>query len=224
MTKLQKIGLIIAITSVIAWFIWLCIWLYADFDSGGWISVWVDPIITNDVRGGFDVNHVVYYALIVAFAVGIALILEECSRKSLKKSLILLFVSCLLWWLFWSLSIRYFATLCVWCTDYIAYGFWILFLIFLVLWFISLFYTVRYLINNKWWIIILLGVLGLISVLCFWTNVILCRHNVWSLNGLSLLDCLEKSSDIVFWILLIISIILCVIFWIKSYKEVKKSS
>lgn len=213
MTKLQKVGLIMAIVSAVLWIIWLFVWLYSDFDNIGWVSVWVDPIITNDVWNGFNLNHFIYYALIVAFAVGVGLILEECSRKSLKKSLIVLFVSCLLWWLFWGLSIRYFATLCAWCTDHIAYGFWILFLMFLVLWFISCFFVIKYLTNDKKKpIIITLVVLCLVCVRFVW---------FWVTSDYYLL---KESLRVIFSLLLIISIILCIVAWIKRYKEAKKSS
>jgi len=215
MTKLQKIGLIVAIISAVLWLIWLCIWLYSGFDVGWVLYVWVDPINTNDVWNGFDFNYFIYYALIVAFAVGIGLILEECSRKSLKKSLIELFVSCLFWRLFYSLSIRYFATLCGWCVDYIAYGFWILFLIFFVLWFISCFFAMKYLTNDKKKpIIITLSVLGFVCVLFAWFFG--ASGDLW--RGLS------NSFKAIFLLFFIVSITICIVAWIKRYKEAKKSS
>ena len=215
MTKLQKIGLIMAIISAVLWLIWLCIWLYSDFNVGWVVSVWVDPINTNDVWNGFDFNYFIYYALIVIFAVGVGLILEECSRKSLKKSLIVLFVSCLFWWLFYSLSIRYFATLCAWCSDYIAYGFWILFLIFLMLWFISCFFAIKYLTNNKKKsIIVTLIVLGLVCAIFAWFF----GTSDYLLKGLS------NSLKAIFLCFFIISIAICIVAWIKRYKEAKKSS
>ena len=215
MTKLQKIGLIIAIISAVLWLIWLCIWLYSDFNVGCVVSVWVDSINTNDVWNGFDFNYFIYYALIVAFAVWIGLILEECSRKSLKKSIIVLLVSCLFWWLFYSLSIRYFATLCAWCTDYIAYGSWFLFLMFLALWFISCFFAIKNLTNNKKKaIIITLIVLGLACAIFVWFWV----TSDYLMRGLT------SSLKVMFLLFLIISIIVCIMAWIKGHKEAKKSS
>ena len=217
MTKLQKIGLIMAIISAVLWLIWLLIWWYSSFGNmqTWWVYILNGQVIEYSIETTHDVNYIIYYALIVIFAVGVGLILEECSRKSLKKSLIVLFVSCLFWWLFYSLWIRYFATLCGWCTDYIGYGFWILFLIFLMLWFISCFFAIKYLTNNKKKsIIITLIVLGLVCVLFAWFLGV--SDDLW--RGLS------NSFKAIFLLFFIVSVVIWIMAWIRRYKEAKKSS
>jgi hypothetical protein len=212
-----------AIVSAVLWLIWLFVWLYSDFGASHQVlAIPREPVIDNEAWLLHDVNYIVYYALIVIFAVWIGLILGEYSRKSLVKSLVVLVVSCLLWWLFRSLSSWFYWSLCWWCDDYIAYSLWIFFLLFLLLWFVSLFYVIKYLTNsNKWWTIVLLiclGVVGAVLVL----NSIFCKSLILPLE-LSWLDCLEGLLDKIFWVFLIISIILCIVAWIKRYKESKKS-
>jgi len=224
MTKLQKTGLIMAIVSAVLWLIWLFAWLYSHFGNVQRFPISNGEILEYDIETTHDVNYFIYYALIIIFTVWIGLLLEECSRKSLKKSLIVLVVSCLLWWWILEFSIWFFGTACAWCTDYIAYSLWIFFLSFLSSWVVSLFYVVGNITNSsKWWIVVLLAVLAFIGVLSMWTN-ISCTRLIWPLNWGSLLDCLERSLSRVFWVPLIISVTLCIIAWIKSHKERKKSS
>ena len=216
MTKLQKTGLYVAIISAVLWFVWLCVWWYSSFGTRR-ASVWMDSMSVDDVWISYDANYFIYYALIVIFAVAIGLILEECSRKSLKKALIVLVISCLLWWLFQSLSIWFLWSLCWWCDDHIGYGFWILFLIFLVLWFVSLFFSFKYLVNgNKKWAILAVLIVCVLSGVMF-----ICLLNMeegYLLRGL------RNWIKATYWLLFIVSITLCVIAWIKGYKEAKKSS
>ena len=213
MTKLQKIGLIVAIISAVLWLIWLCIWLYADFDKGDQVLAIPVEGLNTDGWLQYWMNYFIYYGLIVIFAVGVGLILEECSRKSLKKSLIVLVASCLLWWLFQSVFIWFLWSLCWWCEDYIAYALWLFFLLFFVLWFVSLFFAIEYLIDSKKKaIIITLFVLCLVCVLFVW------------FRGDYLLGYLRNSLNAIFWVFLIISIVICIMAWIKRYKEAKKSS
>ena len=211
MTKLQKIGLVMSVVAAILWIIWLFAWWYSMFEDV--------QVMEYDLETTYNVNYIIYYALIVIFAVWFGLIFGEYSRKSLKKSLIVLVVSCLVRWLFRTISIFFlWLVVCWWCVDVdrIGYSVWILFLVFFILWFVSLFYATKYLTSsNKWWTIVLLSVLVFVCVLFVWIN-ISCRR-------LSLY-CLNTSVGRVFWLSLIISIILCIIAWIKSYNGRKKSS
>ena len=212
------------IVSAVLWLIWLFAWLYSDFGASHQVSaIPREPVIDNEAWLLHDLNYIVYYALIVIFAVWTGLILGECSRKSLVKSLVVLVVSCLLWWLFRSVFSWSYGSLCWWCDDYITYSLWIFFLLFTLLRFFSLFYVIKYLTNsNKWWTIVLLICLGIVGTL-FVLNSIFCRDLISPLE-LSWLDCLEGLLDKLFWVFLIISIILCIVSWIKRYKEAKKSS
>lgn len=147
MTKLQKIGLIMAIVSAVLWLVWLFAWLY-DFWNYAVQSSLIDQVANDDTWIIYGIDYFIYYVLIVIFAVWIGLILEEFSRKSLKKSLILLIISCLFCWLFWYIAHWFSGTLCWWCDDYIAYGFWIFSLLFFVLLLISVFFIIKFLIKH----------------------------------------------------------------------------
>ena len=213
MTKLQKTGLYVAIISAVLWFIWLFVWLYSDFDKGDQVLAIPVEDLNTDGWLQYWMNYFVYYALISAFAVWILLILGECSRKSLKKALIVLVASCLLWWLFQSVFIWFLWSLCWWCEDYIAYALWLFFLLFFVLWFVSFFFAIEYLINSKKKaIIITLFVLCLVCILFVW------------FRSDYLLGYLRNSLKAISLLFLIVSIVICIMAWVRRYKEAKKSS
>ena len=213
MTKLQKTGLIMAIVSLIVRFIWLVFGLYSDFGEGVGIYGWggLSNWDTNQI------NYLVFFGLIVVFAIWIGMILAGVFKKSLKRSLVMMIVSCVIWCV--CLSIGYKSlnpNFCECNYDYIGFAILIFSLLFFVLWFVSLFFAIKYVSNsNKRWLIYFLIVIVLLWMLCAWS--------VISCNG-DLLGCLVKSLFITFLVLLIISIIVCIIAWIKSYKEAKKSS
>ena len=137
--------------------------------------------------------------------------------KSLRWSCIVYVVSVFLGWLsisfaFWNI------TACVDCIMWLSIIFWILSLFFAVIWFVSLFFVIKNLTNsNKWWTLSVL-----VMVVLVWTFFIL-RCLLYSGNAY-LLGMYNKSLYLMFFVFFVVSIILCVIAWIKGYKEAKKSS
>ena len=208
MTKLQKVGLFMAIISVILWIIWLFVWWNYSFPPCDW-PYWC-------ISG---VNyHLVHFVLIALFAIWIGMVLMGTSRKSLKKSCIVLLVS----WLFGRIgfwfSPWFLAVSCAWdCrwADIPWHIFWILWIMCMVLRFVVLFFTIRHLTKSNKWSILGVIVIAALSVTFF------VQANMWCHY---LLKCLTKSITTLFLCFLIISIIVCIIAWIKRYKEVKKSS
>ncbi len=208
-------GLIITMVSFIVWFTWLFFGLYSDFGVMGQVRMNPTDQPFNNIWMVYDFTHFVYYALIIVFAIGILLLLGEYSRKSLKKSLIILTVSCLLWWLSQSISIWFFWSLCWWCKDHIGYVLFIFFLLFFILWFLSLFFVVRYLYGNKWAFFFVWMIFTLIGVLSVY---------LFGVDRYSFFGGFIKWIKITYWLLFTTSIVLCIVAWIKSYKDAKKSN
>ena len=208
MTKLQKSGLIMAIVSLVAWLIWLVFGLYSDFGEGVGIYEWggLSNWDTNQI------NYLAFFGLVVVFAIWIGMILAGFLKKSLKRSLAMLLVSCIVWCV--CLSVGYKSlnpNFCECNYDYIGFAILIFSLLFFVLWFISLFFAIKYLTNsNKGGIIGVFVAAVLFGGLLLWWGIM--REYLWW--------CLR----IIFLLFLIVSITLCIIGWIKSYKEGKKSS
>ena len=209
-----------AIVSAVLWLIWLFVWLYSDFGDGIGISAW--EILGNWATN--KINYLIYFVLITLFAIWMAMILVGFLRKSLRKSLLILVLSSLIWFVLFSLGYKSFnPDFCDCNHDYLGITFRIFSLLFIVLWFISLFYVIKYLTNsNKRWTIVLLIWLGIVGVLVVQTS-ISCSHLI-SPFKLSRLDCLKGLLRGLFrWVFLIISIILCIVAWVKRYKENRKS-
>ncbi len=208
MTKLQKTGLYVAIISAILWLVWLFAWWnysFAACDGPYWCIG--------------DVNyHLIHYALIALFTIWIGIVLMESSRKSLKKSCIMLLVSWLLGKIGFWLSPWFLASSCIWdCrwADIPGHIFWILWIMCVVLWFIVLFISMKHLTkSNKRSALCVVSVAALLGVFLIQANTG-CQY---------LLKCFTKSLSTLFLCFLVISIIVCIVAWIKRYKEVKKSS
>lgn len=137
--------------------------------------------------------------------------------KSLKWSCVMSVVSAFLGWLsisfaFWNI------TACVDCIMWLSIIFWILSLFFVVIWFVSLFFVIKNLTNsNIWWTLSVLVMVVLVWA-SFMLRCLLYRGNVY------LLGMYNRSLYLMFWVLFIVSIMLCVITWIRRHKEAKKSS
>lgn len=108
--------------------------------------------------------------------------------------------------------------MCGWdCTivDIPGQVFLIFWLICIPLWLISLFFTVSHLTHNNklgiYGVLILVGLLGAVLI----QGGARCEY---------LLSCIKDCSKAIFLVFFIVSIILCVISFIRSHKEVKKSS
>lgn len=220
MTKLQKTGLYVAIISAILWLVWLCVWLYSDFgngvgiyDEGGWLINWSVNLP----------NYLIYFALITAFAVWIWIILLAYLKKSSKKSLVVLILSSLIWFVCRICGYKFFnPDFCDCNHDYIGIALWIFSLSFFILWCISLFYVVRFSTNSsKYWVIILSLILAFLVVLSLKSHAE-CMNlpSPWFTSQ----DCWGGVFKFVFLVLLIISVSICVMAWIRRYKEAKKSS
>lgn len=209
MTKLQKIGLSVSIVAAILWTIWLFAWWNYNFSS-------CDPYVYLCISEAS--YNLIHFILIVLFVVWIGMILSEISRKSLKKSCIMLMVSWLLGNLAIGFSLWLLDSLCAWdCMEVEVpwHVFWMFWVMCVVLWFIVLFFTMRHLTHsNKRGILTVLIVIGLLGTFLLQANTG-CEY---------LLRCVRSSFNVMFWVFLIVSIMLCVIGWIKSYKESKKSS
>lgn len=208
MTKLQKIGLSVSVVAAILWTVWLFAWWNYSFpvcDQPYWCVF------------GADYN-LIHFVLIAVFAIWIDIILVDISKKSLKTSCIVLLISwmvgkCCVW-----IGVRLLNTMCGWdCTivDIPGQVFLIFWLICIPLWLISLFFTVSHLTHNNklgiYGVLILVGLLGAVLI----QGGARCEY---------LLSCIKDCSKAIFLVFFIVSIILCVISFIRSHKEVKKSS
>ena len=208
MTKLQKTGLFVAIISAALWLIWLFVWLYSDFWESLWIYAWED--LSNwDIN---QINYLVFFGLIAVFAIWIGMILVDIFKKSLKGSLVMMIVSCIVWCICLSIGYKFLnPNFCECNYDYIGFVILIFSLLFFVLWFISLFFALKY-VSNRHWLVCFLIVIVLIWMLCVWLTV--------SCNG-DLMGCLVKSLFMTFLVLLVISIIVCIVVLINRKKEEK---
>lgn len=209
MTKLRKIGLAMSVVSAILWTIWLFAWWNYSFppcEWPGWCVYYAE-------------YHLIHFVLIALFVVWIGLILSEVFRKSLKWACIMSIISTFLWWLSLSFTI-WGINGCIWdCwMEIITHIFWMLSLMLIVLWFVSLFFAIKYLTNSgKWGAISILIVVALLVTF-------LIQYIFMSPYNVSLIKMYTKFPTIMFLVFFVISIILLVAFFVRSHKEAKKSS
>ena len=210
MTKLQKIGLVMSIVSAVLWTIWLFAWWNYDITLWTCDSLWLCAT--------WPTYHLIHFIFIATFAIWIGLMLAEFSRKSLRMSCVISIISVLLWWFCVSFAFWNLESMCAWdCSEAEIPGhiFLILWLMFIILWFMSLFFTIKYLTNsNK---LSVFGVL-LVVILVVGLFVIFMFRSPYLLLGI------ETALNITFLMFWIVSIMLCIIAWIKGHKEAKKSS
>ena len=212
MTKLQKGGLAVSIISAVLWTIWLFVWWDYSFPPCGWPLWCIDDV---------DYN-LIHYIFIALFAIWIGIVLVDTSRKSLKKSCIVFIISVLLWWFSISFGFRSLYSLCVWdCREVEIPGHisLILWLMFIILWFMSLFFLIKHLTNSKKWsIVVVLIVVSLLGA--FFVQSFL----IHSEEYISLITWLKSFLNVMFVIFFVISIVFCIVSLIKSHKWAKKSS